>query len=203
MKVLLLHNRYRQLGGEDRVAAVEACLLRRHGIEVVEPDFENVIPSRSRLRQTFELAAGSAWSAYSYERIRKLCAVYQPDVAHVHNFWLRMSPSVHAACRDAGVPTVQSLHNYRIACVNALLLRNGRVCEACVGKVPWRGAVRRCYRGSFWASAAAAGMIVANRVRQTWTREAIAFVTPSDHSRGKLLAAGFAAGPDLRETEFC
>ena len=190
MKVLLLHNRYRQLGGEDRVAALEACLLRRHGIDVVEPDFENVIPSRSRLQQTFELAAGSAWSAYSYERIRKLCAVYQPDVAHVHNFWLRMSPSVHAACRDASVPTVQSLHNYRIACVNALLLRNGRVCEACVGKVPWRGVVRRCYRGSFWASAAAAGMIVANQVRQTWTREAVAFVTPSDHSRGKLLAAG-------------
>ena len=190
MKVLLLHNRYRQLGGEDRVAAAEASLLRQHGIEVVEPDFENVIPSQSRLRQTFELAAESAWSAYSYERIRGLCAVYQPDIAHVHNFWLRMSPSVHAACRDAGVPAVQSLHNYRIVCVNALLLRNGTVCEACVGKVPWRGALHRCYRGSFWASAAVAGMIVANRVRRTWTRETAAFVTPSEHSRGKLLAAG-------------
>ena len=190
MKILLLHNRYRQLGGEDRVAALEASLLRRHGIEVVEPDFENAISSQNRLRQTFELVAQSAWSADSYERIRKLCEVHRPDVAHVHNFWLRMSPSVHAACRDAGVPTVQSLHNYRIACVNAMLLRNGRLCEACVGKVPWRGAVRRCYRGSFWASAAAAGMIVANRVRQTWTREPAAFVTPSDHSRGKLLAAG-------------
>ncbi len=170
--------------------ALEASLLRRHGIEVVEPEFENAISSQNRLRETFKLVAQSAWSADSYERVRKLCEIHRPDVAHVHNFWLRMSPSVHAACRDAGVPTVQSLHNYRIACVNALLLRNGRVCEACVGKVPWRGAVRRCYRGSFWASAAVAGMIVANRVRQTWTREPIAFVTPSDHSRGKLLAAG-------------
>ena len=148
MKVLLLHNRYRQLGGEDRVAALEASLLRRHGIEVVEPGFENAISSHNRLRETFELVAQSAWSADSYERVRKLCEIHRPDVAHVHNFWLRMSPSVHAACRDAGVPTVQSLHNYRIACVNAVLLRNGTGCEDCVGKVPWRGAVRRCYRAS-------------------------------------------------------
>ena len=190
MKVLLLHNRYRQPGGEDRVAAAEASLLRRHGIRVIEPDFENAIAARGRLRQTFELAAQSAWSADSYQRVRKLCELHRPDVAHVHNFWLRMSPSVHAACRDAGVPTVQSLHNYRIVCVNALLLRNGTVCEACVGKVPWRGAVRRCYRGSFWASAAAVGMIVTNRLRGTWTHQAAALVTPSNHSRGKLLAAG-------------
>ena len=177
-------------GGEDRVAAAEASLLRRHGIRVIEPDFENAIAARGRLRQTFELAAQSAWSADSYERVRKLCELHRPDVAHVHNFWLRMSPSVHTACRDAGVPTVQSLHNYRIVCVNALLLRNGTVCEACVGKVPWRGAIRRCYRGSFWASAAAAGMIVTNRLRGTWTHQAAALVTPSTHSRGKLLAAG-------------
>ena len=190
MKVLLLHNRYRQPGGEDRVAAAEASLLRRHGIRVIEPHFENAIAARGRLRKTFELAAQSAWSAGSYQKVRKLCELHRPDVAHVHNFWLRMSPSVHAACRDAGVPTVQSLHNYRIVCVNALLLRNGTVCEACVGKVPWRGAVRRCYRGSFWASAAAAGMIVANRVCGTWTHQATAFVAPSTHSRGKLLAAG-------------
>ena len=190
MKVLLLHNRYRQPGGEDRVAAVEAALLRRNGIQVVDPDFQNVVPSRNRLRQTFELVAQSAWSADSYERVRMLCEIHRPAVAHVHNFWLRMSPSVHAACRDAGVPTVQSLHNYRIACVNAVLLRKGSGCESCLGKVPWRGAVHRCYRNSFWASTAVAGMIVANRVRQTWTREAGAFVTPSDHTRGKLLASG-------------
>ena len=190
MKVLLLHNRYRQPGGEDRVAAVEAALLRRNGIQVVDPDFQNVVPSRNRLRQTFELVAQSAWSADSYERVRMLCEIHRPAVAHVHNFWLRMSPSVHAACRDAGVPTVQSLHNYRIACVNAVMLRKGSGCESCLGKVPWRGAVHRCYRNSFWASAAVAGMIVANRVRPTWTREAGAFVTPSDHTRGKLLASG-------------
>jgi len=190
MKVLLLHNRYRQPGGEDRVAALEAALLRRNGIQVVEPDFENTISSQNRLRQTFELAAQSAWSEDSYQRVRKLCELHRPDVAHVHNFWLRMSPSVHAACRDAGVATVQSLHNYRIACVNGVLLRNGSVCESCVGKVPWRGAVHRCYRNSFWAPAAVAGMIVANRIRQTWTREAVAFVTPSDHAREKLIASG-------------
>ena len=202
MKVLLLHNRYRQLGGEDRVAALEASLLRRNGIEVIEPDFENTISSQNRLRETFKLVAQSAWSPDSYQRVRKLCEIHRPDVAHVHNFWLRMSPSVHAACRDAGVPAVQSLHNYRIACVNAVLLRNGTGCEDCVGKVPWRGVVHRCYRGSFWASAAVAGMIVVNRVRQTWTREPAAFVTPSNHSRGKLIEAGLPPGRTFVKPNF-
>jgi glycosyltransferase involved in cell wall biosynthesis len=147
------------------------------------------------------------WSRKSYERVLKVCRDVRPDIAHVHNFWMRLSPSVHAACHAAGVPTVQTLHNFRLMCANATFLREGAICEDCLGKTPWRGVVRKCYRDSAMASAAVAGMMVANRVRRTWVRDVDAFIALSEHSREKFVAAGlpeerifvkpnFAEGPE-------
>jgi glycosyltransferase involved in cell wall biosynthesis len=121
------------------------------------------------------------------------CARFQPDLAHVHNFWIRLSPAVHAACRNAGVPTVQTLHNYRLLCVNALLLREGSVCEDCVGRSPWRGVARRCYHDSFVPSAAVAAMIAINRARHTWDTDVRAFVAPSRHCARTLASGGIDA----------
>src|SRR5689334_22136545 len=143
MRVLILHNRYRQQGGEDSVVFAEAELLRKHGVQVLTNFVENPGPHAHSA-----LAAGvySAWSSTSYEQVRSTCRVFRPDVAHVHNFWMKLSPSVHSACRDSGVATVQTLHNPRLLCLNALFLRNEQPCEECVGKLPWRGIVHRCYR---------------------------------------------------------
>ena len=193
MRVLVLHNRYRQSGGEDGVARSEAETLRAHGIEAVEEAFDNEAGSAWRGTRTVQLACAAAWSHESSRRVRRICAEFQPDVAHVHNFWMRLSPSVHRACQDAGVPTVQTLHNFRLLCTNALFLRNGKICEDCLGKTPWRGVVRRCYRDSFLASAAVARMIVSNRGRDTWRRDVDAFIALTEHSRAKFIAGGLPA----------
>ena len=140
-----------------------------------------------------QLARNSAWSNSSFDTVEELCREVKPDVAHVHNFWANLTPSVHAACHAAGVPTVQSLHNYRLFCVNALLLRNGSICTDCLGKTPWRGIVRRCYNGSAIASAVVANMAVENRKRDTWNG-VDAFITPSEHARSIFAANGIPAG---------
>ena len=106
---------------------------------------------------------------------------------------MRLSPSVHRACHDAGVPTVQTLHNFRLLCTNALFLRNGQICEDCLGKTPWRGVVRRCYRDSFLASAAVTRMIVSNRRRNSWGQDVDAFIALTEHSRSKFIAGGLPA----------
>jgi glycosyltransferase involved in cell wall biosynthesis len=113
-----------------------------------------------------------------------------PDILHVHNFWTALTPSVHAAAHSEGVPTVQTLHNYRLLCTNSLLLRNNKPCVECVGKLPWRGIVHKCYRSSFASSAAVARMIVCNRARQTWHRHVNAFIALSQFSRCMLQAGG-------------
>src|SRR5207248_952547 len=103
----------------------------------------------------------------SFLHIARICREFKPDVAHVHNFWMSFSPSVHAACHQEGVPTVQTLHNYRLMCANGVMLRNGQICDDCVGTNPVSGVVHRCYRNSAVASALVARMISNNRARGT------------------------------------
>jgi glycosyltransferase involved in cell wall biosynthesis len=189
MKVLVLHNRYRLHGGEDAVAEAEIDLLRSRGVEVRLIDADNDVDPRVRLSGTLGLALRSPWSLSSYERVRQACREFRPDVAHVHNFWMRLTPAVHAACRKEGVPTVQTLHNFRLFCTNALFQRDGHRCEDCLGHLPWRGVLRRCYRQSYLASLAVAGMIAVNRARRTWTEQVSTFIALSEHSR-KLFVAG-------------
>ena len=194
MRVLMFHNRYREQGGEDLSAIQETRALEQQGVEVIPVEADNELPADAGFVSEAKMGWQAAWSMASYERAVRLCRKYRPDVAHVQNFWMRLTPAVHAGCRQAGVATVQSLRNYRLLCTNALLLRNGEVCEDCVGKIPWRGVARACYRDSRAASAAVAGMIVVNRMRRTWERDVDAFLTPSNHSRQRFLRADFPRG---------
>jgi len=186
VKILVLHNRYREAGGEDAVVRDEIAMLRRHGNEVQLMEADNSGSAAA-------LARHAIWSTDSYKKVQEECRRFRPDIAHVHNFWIELSPSVHAACQDAGVPSVQSLHNFRLLCVNAVFLRNGQVCEDCLGKLPWRGVVHRCYHGSLAQSAAVAGMICGSRVRSVWDKQVNAFIVPSRHSASKFIAGGLDA----------
>jgi glycosyltransferase involved in cell wall biosynthesis len=182
VRVLILHNRYRHPGGEDAAAHREAAMLRDHGVDVMEHEVDNEAAFGG-----VALLAQSAWSRDSHRSIGALCKQFRPDVVHVHNFWMHLTPSVHAAAHQAGAATVQTLHNYRLVCASALLLRKGEICEDCIDSTPLLGVVRRCYRNSWVASAAVVTMTLHNRRRGTWNRDVDAFITPSESARSKLL----------------
>lgn len=194
MRVAFLHNSYRWHGGEDVTFAAEAALLRSHGHEVVEKTTTNEdLIRRGRLATALGLWRG-AWSREAYREVREFVRDAAPDVVHVHNFWFRFSPSVLAAAHDGGFPVVLRLPNFRLICPGGVFLdRRGRVCMKCVGRSPWKGAIRRCYHGSFLASAAVARMIAWNRRRGTWERDVDLFVTPSEFSKGLFIRANFPA----------
>jgi glycosyltransferase involved in cell wall biosynthesis len=189
MNVLQLHTRYRQAGGEDRVVAAEAELLRSAGHEVeqlVAENPESPLPTAAAL-------VTSPWNALSRRAVQRAVSRFKPDVAHVHNTWFALSPSVLDGLRAAAVPTVMTVHNYRLMCVNGMLLRDGAPCTDCVGRSPWPGVRHRCYRKSAIASTAAAATIVYNRYRDTWRRGVGLFLTPTEFVRDRLLDAGFPA----------
>jgi glycosyltransferase involved in cell wall biosynthesis len=189
MRVLQIHAPYREAGGEDVVSRDEASLLRSAGHEV----FEHRVPNPQERAQTLAALALAPWNPVSANEIRGVVERFQPDVAHVHNTWFRLSPSVPCAVHELGVPVVMTLHNYRLLCVNGLLLRDGRVCEDCVGTHPWRGVWHRCYHGSTPLSAIAASTIAVGRLRHTWDHAIDRFIAPSAFIAAKVVAGGVAS----------
>lgn len=191
MKVLLCHNHYQQAGGEDHSFAAEGRLLESRGHAVVRYTVHNdVIETMSR----WETARKTIWNRETFHAVRGLIRREQPAVMHATNTFPLLSPSIYAAARAEGVAVVQSLRNYRLMCVNSYFLRDGKVCEDCLGRTfPWPGVVHRCYRDSRAASAVVALMTGGHRVAGTWNRHVDRFFAVSAFTRTKYVQAGFPA----------
>lgn len=190
MRVLIVHNAYQQRGGEDSVVDSEAALLRRfgHDVELMTRHNDDVaqMSSLALVKDTF-------WSAKSAQAFKEVAAAFQPDVVHVHNTFPLVSPSVYWAAGSLRLPVVQTLHNFRLMCPQAMFLREGKVCEDCLGKLPWRGAVRGCYRGSVAQSTVLASMVSAHRLMGTWQHKVRRYIALNEFCRQKFIAGGLPA----------
>ncbi len=187
MKILLVHNAYQQRGGEDAVVESEAALLRAHGHEVVEYLRHNDnIGGMGRIR----VAAGALWSQQTVADLGRVISSSGVDLMHVHNTFPLISPSAYWAAASAGVPVVQTLHNFRLICPQAMLLRDGKVCESCVGRAPWAGVAHACYRGSRAQTGTLAAMLVLHRGLGTWARKVTRYIALNDFCRDKFIQGG-------------
>jgi glycosyltransferase involved in cell wall biosynthesis len=189
MKILTVHNMYRYRGGEDEVREAEEQLLQSRGHEVRPLIFDN-----TGIRGVGAVVSGlsAPWSQASYNRTADEIASWRPDIVSVHNFFPLATPAVHYAAARAGVPVIQTLHNFRMLCPSAVLFRGGSPCEDCLGKVvPWPGIVHACYRQSYSASASAAAMISVHNLLKTWQKQVTLYFTLTEFSRHKFIQGGF------------
>lgn len=190
MKILVVHNTYQHRGGEDTVVDVEIALLRSHGHEVVTYFRSNDSIADMSLASA---ATQTLWSSRTTHELTDLIKNFQPDVIHAHNIFPLISPSLYWAAEQDGVPVVQTLHNFRLMCLNGLFLREGRVCEDCQGRLPWRGVVRKCYRGSVAASAVLAGTLTLHRGLGTYRSKVARYIALNDFCRDKFIGGGLPA----------
>jgi glycosyltransferase involved in cell wall biosynthesis len=191
MKVLLIHNRYQQAGGEDAAFEGERSLLASHGHDVRSFTVSN--ETVGGLRSKIKTAGRAVYSTSARRSVRHEIERVRPDVVHVHNFFPLLSPSVYDACRD--LPVVQTLHNYRLLCPNALFFRDGHACEDCLGRLmPWPGVAHACYRDSRTATLPVATMLTAHRLRRTWTQKVAAYIALTGFARDKFVQGGLPQG---------
>ena len=193
MKTLIVHNYYQQPGGEDVVARSEKELLRATGNQVVEYVQHNDEIRHYGLAEKLTLPLRTVWARNSYREIKVLLEREQPDVAHFHNTFPLVSPAAYHACREARVPVVQTLHNYRLLCPAATFFRGEHTCEECLDHTLWRGVWHGCYRDSRAATAVVALMLAVHRARNSWAKDVNCFIALSEFSRRKFIQGGIAA----------
>jgi glycosyltransferase involved in cell wall biosynthesis len=193
VRILLLHNSYQFSGGEDRAVDADRALLALHGHETkVYLRTYNEIARRTPVSR-LGLAADVLWSRKTYQEVRELVSAWRPDVAHFHNIFPLISPSAYDACHAEGIPVVQTLHNYRLLCAAGTLLRDGKVCELCVGHLPFPAVRFNCYRGSRSQSVVMAAALGGHSALGTWRRKVDAYIALTEFGRQMFVRGGLPA----------
>lgn len=191
MKILTCHNYYQQPGGEDQVFDDEARLLESHGHTVVRFTRHN---DAIKQMSSWQAAVRTLWNRQTVDDLRNLIRRERPDVVHFTNTFPLISPSAYYAARREGVKIVQSLHNYRLLCPNAYLLRDGKVCESCVGKLfAWPAVRYACYRDDRRASGVVAAMLAFHRAIGTYSRVVDLFCALTEFGKRKFIEGGLPA----------
>ena len=190
MRVLIAHNAYQQPGGEDTVLNTERDLLIGAGNEVFEYLRHNSEITSESIGSNIALGIRTVWSSGSRNELYRLLQSCKPDVVHFHNTFPLISPAAYYACRDLGIPVIQTLHNYRLFCPAAAFFRDGKVCEDCLEKSRWQAVRHACYRQSRSASAAVAAMLSFHHWYGTWTNLVNCYIALSEFSRAKFIEAG-------------
>jgi glycosyltransferase involved in cell wall biosynthesis len=184
MRVLLLHNRYRHEGGEERALELHVRALERAGVE--HRLLERRSADSSRARAALALVRGGEDEAAVGAAVRELGA----DLVHAHNMQPLIGPRGLAAARATGARVVLHLHNARLFCAIGVAARDGGPCFRCHGRNTVPGLVLNC-RGSLPEAAAyAAGLALHQPLALASVDR---FVAPSGWAAGQLALLGVPA----------
>jgi glycosyltransferase involved in cell wall biosynthesis len=189
VRILVLHSRYlsAQTSGENRVVEDEKRLLANAGHEV-----RTWTPTPSDLQGlgAVQLGTRAIWSRNAVRVVRELVRNQRSEIVHCHNLFPLLSPAVISAASAEGAAVVMTLHNYRLLCLPATFLREGRTCEDCLGHLPWRGVVHGCYRDSRPGSGVLASSLGLHRALRTFARVRL-YLAVGRFVREKYVQAGF------------
>jgi len=185
--VLVVHNNYQRRGGEDSVVSAETELLATMGMRVerLEYDSRDTIKLRDLIRHPDYLIFNQA----VYEQARALIRQRRIQIVHCHNLFPLISTSIYSAAEDEGVPIVQSVHNYRMGCLNGLFLYKGQICERCRPGQHTAGMALGCYRGSYTQSVAFGIAQTVNHRRGAWSQPTV-YIAPGQQLRTRLISWG-------------
>ena len=110
-KILLIHNNYRETGGEDIAVQNELSILKKY-YEVETLFFSNETKNYLTKSPLFFTSKNDI----SAKQLLKAIEDFKPDVAYVHNTWFNASLSIFDILKDKNIKTILKLHNFRYFC---------------------------------------------------------------------------------------
>jgi len=191
MKILLIHNQYQIRGGEEHNVKQIKELLEEKGHSVILYMLDNLGINSFSLWQRLFLPLQILFSFKSYREVINLIKNRAPDIAHIHNIFPLISPSIYYALKRMNVPVVQTVHNYRLLCPNGLFLNNeGKICEKCKRGNFFNAVIGKCYRNSYIQTFGMALTLYLHRKLKTFTNKIDIFISPSNFLKKKLIEGG-------------
>ncbi len=191
MKILICHNFYQSKGGEAQTVFREKELLEKKGNSVILFTKDNKEINNYGLVQKIKFFFDIFFSFKTYREIKRIIERQRPDLAHIHNVFPLISPSVYYALKKMKIPVVQTVHNYRFLCPNGLFLNNdGKICERCKNGNFFNAIMRKCYRNSYLQTLGMAFTLCLHHKLKTFTNKIDVFIAPSNFLKKKLIESG-------------
>lgn len=136
-------------------------------------------------------AANVIWHREARRNMDALLDEFTPDIAHVHNIYHQISPSILYPIKKRGIPVVMTLHDYKLVCPNHTLFVHERVCELCGRGRFYHSALHRCVKDSFFHSALCALEMYLHVHGGLYRRGVDRFISPSEFLRKLMIRAGW------------
>lgn len=200
MRILLIHNQYKQAGGEDVIFRAESELLLNYGHIV-----EHLLYDNASIKTFFDKAISGLKAIYNPDSARALKVKilnFNPDIIHIHNFLPLVSPSVLFIAKKFHIPVVLTLHNYRLICPSAILFYNGHIYEKSIHSIfpvdaIWKGV----YRNSMFQTATVALMTAVHHVLGTWKNKVNCYITLTQFAKEKFENSALSISPNRLVTK--
>jgi glycosyltransferase involved in cell wall biosynthesis len=133
------------------------------------------------------------WNREAARNLEALIQETRPDVAHLHNIYHHLSPSILPVLARHGIPVVMTLHDLRLLCPAIHMLRQDEVCERCKGGQLHNAVLGNCVKESRAASLLAAVETFHQRTRRLYEEGVKVFLCPSRFYKEKFAQWGYPA----------
>lgn len=169
MKILLLHNYYRNLGGEDIYFLSLYNLLKKNG-HVVEIFTRNNKDIKPGFAFQLRVAYGMLNNGEIEESLSKKIISFKPDIVHSNNIFPLLCPAVYSIIKKFSIPIVQRIANFRLLCPKGTLYKDGKICELCIHKrFYYPSVLYGCYHNSRAASLALSSSLIYHRLIRSFS----------------------------------